>query len=134
MKIRFLAILSILSLLISSGTTVSKADMYADEYFANATVSLSTNKTISVYLVTKKDPDYIQINSCWLEQKTGSTWSSPIITNLPLPTTYSIVGRVYSATANYSSFIGAGTYRIGLEVETNGYTKTIYSNARTYSS
>ncbi len=102
----------------------------SDEVFLYTTASLSSNKDVSFTLITNYPTSPISIGSCVLQIKTNNNWND--VCTLPSPT---ITGQgidYCSAFADYSSYIGTGTYRIKYNATADGHTITRYSNSRTF--
>lgn len=105
---------------------------YADTEFDSASTYLKASKQVSFRAVTYNVKSSISVTACWLEQKNDDgSWTT--ICSLAAPSVVSQNDFSYSATMDYSSEIGAGTYRIRATYNADDHTITRYSNERTFS-
>lgn len=75
---------------------------------------------------------FMRVTACWLEQKNNDgSWTT--VCSLAAPSVVSQNDFSYSATMDYSSEIGTGTYRIRAVYNADGHAITRYSNERTFS-
>lgn len=118
-------------LLMLFGTALAEGiTPYADSEFMSATASLSTRKDVSFSCYTYEDKASIKVTACWLEKKSGTTFSK--VCNLPAPTEEYKDNFAYAALMDYSAYIGTGTYRVGFTVNADGHAISRYSNERTF--
>ena len=104
----------------------------ADTEFNSATTLLKSSKQVSFRAVTYNVKSSISVTACWLEQKNDDgSWTT--VCSLNTPSAVSQNDFSYSATMDYSSEIGTGTYRIRATYNADGHTITRYSNERTFS-
>lgn len=104
---------------------------YADAEFNSATTFLKSTKQVSFRAVTYNIKSSISVSACWLEQKNANgIWST--VCALKTPSIVSVNDFSYSATMDYSSAIGSGTYRIKATYDADGHAITRYSNERTF--
>lgn len=103
---------------------------YADSEFSRAYINLLDNKTVSVYATTYDTKDQISIDSIWLEEKVGGSWTYSTSLSALSSTVYNT--RSFFFTSNYSNKIGTGTFRIGCTYDADGYKITRYSNEQSY--
>ncbi len=104
---------------------------YADSEFASVTTVLKTTKQVSFRAVTNNVKSSISVTNCWLEKENDNgTWSTVCI--LPPPSVIAKETFAFSATVNYSDYIGTGKYRIRATYNADGHAITRYSNERTF--
>lgn len=119
-------------IILSSIATTASAEMFADQYFGSAGISLTSYETASFSATTKFVVGYIKIDSCWLQKWNGSSWS--YYCWLPAPTDIDTNTQSYDAYMDYASYIPNDdcTYRIGAYFNADGHTIPRYSNSRTF--
>ena len=124
--------LLVVSLFLSSMASAYEIMPYADTEFDSATTLLKATKQVSFRAVTYNVKSSISVTACWLEKENSDgSWST--VCTLPPPSVVSANSFTYSATMDYSSEIGTGTYRIRATYNADGHTITRYSNERTFS-
>lgn len=103
----------------------------ADSEFASITISLKSSKQVSFRAIANDIKKQIKVTACWLERKNADdTWSN--VGTLTPPGVIAENAFTYSATVNYSSNIGSGTYRVGATFDADGHSVSRYSNERSY--
>lgn len=103
----------------------------ADSEFASATTVLKSTKQVSFRAITNNVKSSISVTACWLEKENSDgSWST--VCTLTPPSVVSENSFTYSATMDYSSYIGTGTYRIQATYNADGHTITRCSNERTF--
>jgi hypothetical protein len=120
----------VLMLLISSYTLISQAEILSDPVFDSISVTISTSKTVIFDATTFEEHSSIEITRVRLYKKISNVWTYQ--GDLPLPTNVSVMSDNIYATADYSSYIGTGTYRLYTTFSADGYNVSRYSNTRTY--
>ena len=120
----------VLMLLISSYTLISRAEILSDPVFDSISVTISTSKTVIFDATTFEEHSSIEITRVRLYKKISNVWTYQ--GDLPLPTNVSVMSDNIYATADYSSYIGTGTYRLYTTFSADGYNVSRYSNTRTY--
>lgn len=127
-----LLIASLLSLVIVMGVAFAEGIVpYADTEFDSASTTLKSSKQVTFRAVTYDTKDCLSVTSCYLEIKNDDgSWS--YVCSLPAPTTKYYDAYAYSATVDYSSYIGSGTYRVWATYDADGHSITRCSNERTY--
>lgn len=127
-----LLIASLLSLVIVTGIAYAEGIVpYADTEFDSASTTLKSSKQVTFRAVTYDTKDCLSVTSCYLEIKNDDgSWS--YVCSLPAPTTKYYDAYAYSATVDYSSYIGSGTYRVWATYDADGHSITRCSNERTY--
>lgn len=127
-------ILCCVMLLCLAGTSVATAseiEPRADTEFNSATTTLKTNKSISFRAVTYETKEEISVTAVWLERKNADgSWT--YICALTPPSTVFTDTFAYSATVDYSAYIGSGTYRAWATYNADGHAIVRSSNERTY--
>lgn len=129
MILRFFISFLVLCLLFANTSCAMTNDIQADPVFAQWSAVLKANKKITISAVAIPTITSIKVDSCMLQERNGSVWQDYI--SLP-PPSYISNTNVYSVTVDYSSTISSGTFRIVVTLNANGYTKDIYSNAKTF--
>lgn len=125
--LRFVIIL----LSITFVASAQEAIPYADTEFDSATTVLKSNKQVSFRCATYSTKDEISVTSCWLEiENSDGSWS--YVCSLPAPTAVFTNTFAYSATVDYSEYIGSGTYRVWATYDADGHSITRCSNERTF--
>lgn len=104
--------------------------VYADSVFDSASASLSSTKKVIFDVATVRDCGSIKISSCQLEQKVNGIWKSA--GTLTAPSAVANNASSLTTSANYSTDIGSGTFRIKVGFTADNYTIYRYSNERTY--
>lgn len=126
----FISILLIFTL----GVATAVADgitPYADSEFGTVTTVLKSSKQVSFRCVTYSTKKCISVTSCWLEIKNSDgSWS--YVCSLTPPATVLTNTFAYSATVDYSEYIGNGTYRVWATYDADDHSVTRCSNERTY--
>jgi len=120
----------VLMLLISSYTLISQAEILSDPVFDSISVTISTSKAVIFDATTFEEHSSIEITRVRLYKKISNVWTYQ--GDLPLPTNVSVMSDNIYATADYSSYIGTGTYRLYTTFSADGYNVSRYSNTRTY--
>jgi hypothetical protein len=120
----------VLMLLISSYTLISRAEILSDPVFDSISVTISTSKAVIFDATTFEEHSSIEITRVRLYKKISNVWTYQ--GDLPLPTNVSVMSDNIYATADYSSYIGTGTYRLYTTFSADGYNVSRYSNTRTY--
>ena len=120
----------VLMLLISSYTLISQAEILSDPVFDSISVTISTSKTVIFDATTFEEHSSIEITRVRLYKKISNVWTYQ--GDLPLPTNVSVMSDNIYATADYSSYIGTGTYRLYTTFSADGYNVSRYSNTRTF--
>lgn len=128
MKRVIAAILSIISILLIVCTAY--AGTLSDPVFDSATTTLTSIKKASFSVETSSPQASISITSVELYVMSGGAWT--YVCNLPAPTKVGTNTKTFSATMDYSSYIGTGTYRLYTTFCADGYSISRYSNTRTY--
>lgn len=124
--------LSVLLLFSAEYATADGITPRADSEFASVTTTLKASKQVSFRALTNDLKTSISVTACWLEQKNNDgSWTT--VCSLAAPSVVSQNDFSYSATMDYSSEIGTGTYRIRAAYNADGHTITRYSNERTFS-
>lgn len=103
----------------------------ADTEFASVTTVLKSTKQVSFRAITNNVKSSISVTACWLE-KEGSDGSWFTVCALTSPSSVSEDAFTYSATVDYSKYIGTGNYRIRATYNADGHAITRYSNERTF--
>lgn len=104
---------------------------YADTEFDSASTVLKSSKQVSFRCVTYETKNSLSVTACWLEKKnTNGSWS--YVRSLTPPSTVLTNTFAYSATADYSAYIGSGTYRVWATYNADGHTISRCSNERTF--
>lgn len=128
------SILCFLSILLLTGLTIASAAEimpYADTEFNSTSTVLKSTKKVSFGCVTYDTKECLSVTSCYLEIKNDDgSWS--YVCSLPAPTIKYYDAYAYSATVDYSSYIGSGTYRVWATYDADGHSITRCSNERTY--
>lgn len=132
MKKTIFSMLLVLCMLVTYTSFASINGIQADNVFTSKTAVLNSSGYLSVYLETINYSNIIRINSCKLQKYNGSSWSNLAISGLPIPDTLSSSHYILVAGHDYSEYIETGKYRFKLQVEADGNTRTIYSNAVTF--
>ncbi len=123
-----LILLCILGISIASASEIMP---FADAEFNSTATVLKSTKQVSFRCVTYETMDRLSVTSYYLERKNNDgSWS--YVCSLPAPTTVYYDAYAYSATVDYSSYIGTGTYRVWATYDADGHSITRYSNERTY--
>ena len=134
MKTKFLKMIVFCLLLCIIGITVATASEImprADTEFNSTSTILKSTKLETFRCVTNETKDCLSVTSCYLEIKNDDgSWS--YVRSLPAPTTKFYEAYAYSATVDYSSYIGSGTYRVWATYDADGHSITRCSNERTY--
>lgn len=103
----------------------------ADSEFASITISLKSSEQVSFRAIAYDIKKQIKVTACWLERKNADdSWSN--VGTLTPPGVIAENAFSYSATVDYSSNIGSGTYRVGATFDADGHSVSRYSNERTY--
>ena len=110
--------------------STSLAATMADSVFDSATTNLLSTKKASFSAMTNTEQQCIKVTSCKLYKKNGSKWN--FVCSLPVPDTEAEDTILYDASADYSSYIGSGTYRIYTTFNADGHSISRYSNMRTF--
>lgn len=119
------------SLIFCSMASAYEITPYADTEFDSATTLLKATKQVSFRAVTYNVKSSISVTTCWLEKENDDgTWST--VCTLPPPGIEAEDTFAYSATVDYSEYIGTGNYRIRATYNADGHTITRYSNERTF--
>lgn len=129
---KFCICLFVITLFLSSMASAYGIMPYADTEFDSATTLLKSTKQVSFRAVTYNVKSSISVTACWLEKENSDGSWSKVCTLTP-PSVVSVNSFTYSATMDYSSYIGTGTYRICATYNADGHTITRYSNERTFS-
>lgn len=134
MKNKFLKLIVCCLLLCIVGinmATASEIMPRADTEFNSTSTILKSTKQVTFRCVTYETKDCLSVTSCYLEIKNDDgSWS--YVCSLPAPTTKYYDAYAYSATVDYSSYIGSGTYRVWATYDADGHSITRCSNERTY--
>lgn len=129
MKKGIIAILVILALL--SHAAIIYAEMRSDTEFVYVATTLKNTKLVSFSAVTYEPKTSITVTRVWLYKKdSNDVWRYD--RELPLPANPSTTPKTYSASEDYSGYIGSGTYRIYTTFYADGHSLSGYSNARTF--
>ena len=129
MKNRVLVSL-VLFIVLTSLIHIALAGSNSDEVFDSASVFLSSTKTASFNAETTEFHNSIMVTQVCLYKKIGNTWIFQRY--LPAPTTEATNLDVFTASMDYSSYIGTGTYRIHATFTADGHSISRYSNTITY--
>lgn len=108
----------------------ASAGQLADSVFDEATVSLYANKTAYFSASTINVASSIQVTGVKLYKMIGNTWQ--YIQDLPVPSDVATNDVFFSASYDYSSYIGTGEYRLKVTFNADGHGITRYSNSRTF--
>ena len=108
----------------------ASAGILADSVFDNATVSLYTSKTAHFSAETINVAASIKVTGVKLYKLVGGTWQ--FMQNLPVPSDETTNNIYFSASYDYSSYIGTGTYRLKVTFTADGHSISVYSNSRTF--
>ena len=119
-----------LMILILGITQNVSTEILADPVFDSISVNVSSNKTVSFLAVTTEEHNSIEITRVRLYKKINNVWSYQ--GDLPLPANVTVLSDSLSATADYSSYIGTGTYILYTTFSADGYSVSRYSNSRTF--
>lgn len=123
-----------LLLVLMLGMTIAVAEEiipYADTEFGTVTTVLQSSKQVSFRCATYSTKECISVTSCWLEiESSDGSWS--YVCSLTPPTATFTNTFAYSATVDYSDYIGTGTYRVWATYDADGHSITRCSNERTY--
>ena len=119
-----------LMILILGITQNVSTEILADPVFDSISVNVSSNKTVSFLAVTTEEHNSIEITRVRLYKKINNVWTYQ--GDLPLPTNVTVLSDSLSATADYSSYIGTGTYILYTTFSADGYSVSRYSNSRTF--
>lgn len=131
MKLRFVSCLLIFCLLLPIVVSYAGTnEVQADPVFAQMQAVLNSNKKLDITAFTNSGSGSISVDACMLQVRVGSVWQN--YGSLPPPTDTG--NGTFDATVDYSGSIGVGTFRIIVTLNADGYTKDIYSNAKTFSS
>ncbi len=127
----FCVLASIISSISFCVAEASEVIPCADSEFASITTSLKSSKQVIFRALTSNMKKSISVTACWLEKKNADdSWST--VCTLSAPSTIASNAFSYSATMDYSSQIGTGTYRIRANYNADGHEVTRYSNERTF--
>ena len=129
MKNRVMVSLALFILLISL-IHIAMAGTYSDGVFDSASVYLSSTKIASFNAETSVSQNSIMVTQVRLYKKIGNNWVYQ--GNLPAPTNVVTNFDLYTASMDYSSYIGAGTYRIYATFTADGHSTSRNSNTATY--
>ncbi len=102
----------------------------ADSVFDSATTNLLSDKSVSFFAMTNTEQQSIKVTGCSLYKKNGSKWN--YVCSLPVPDVEAEDTILFSTNADYSSYIGSGTYRIYTTFNADGHSISRYSNSRTF--
>ena len=131
MKKNYLVILLVFCLLFSNVSLALTNGILVDDYFEDAYAYLGSNRKLEISATTKFLVYSIQVTSCELWVKNGSTWSFSKYLDTPNTITYN--NDFYNSSINYtSSDFGAGTYKILVRITADGHTISVFSNIRTF--
>lgn len=120
----FCLLLSNVSLALTNG-------ILADDYFEDVYAVLGSNRKLEISATTKNIVGSIQVTSCELWVKNGSSWS--FSKYLDTPNTVEHNNDFYNSSINYnSSDFGVGTYRILVRITADGHTISAFSNIKTF--
>ena len=98
-----------------------------EEYYAKQLLVVLADHAINYHSdICKNKPEI----ACKLYKKNGSKWN--FVCSLPVPDTEAEDTILYDASADYSSYIGSGTYRIYTTFNADGHSISRYSNTRTF--
>ncbi len=123
-----------LLLLVFVGTnTVFASDisLCADTEFVSTTITLKTTKAVTFRGITYEAKEKLSVTACWLEVKNDNgAWA--YVRALPAPTVVFTDTNMYSATVDYSAYIGTGCYRIRGRFDADGHTVSVVSNEQSF--
>ena len=122
-----------LALIVLLFNTARAADIApcADTEFTTTTIILKSTKSVSFRATTYDIKESISVTACWLQiENDDGTWST--VCTLPAPSAMASETFSFSTTAEYSSYIGTGTYRIRATFNADGHTVTVNSNERSF--
>lgn len=128
MKKKIWAVL-ILIILVST-SSISLASMLSDPVFDAATTFLTSTKNAEFDVETSSQQGSITVTRVRLYIQNGNSWI--YLGDLPVPTNVGTNTKIFSATMDYSNYIGSGTYRLYTTFCADGYSISRYSNTRTY--
>lgn len=121
----------IISLLLCNFAAASGIMPLADSEFTTTTLLLKSSKQVAFRATTYEVKDSISVTACWLEKENSDgTWST--VCSLPAPSAVATDNFSFATNADYSSYIGSGTYRIGATFNADGHTLSVTSNERTF--
>lgn len=109
---------------------IAIAGTLADSVFEYGSTTLSASKTASFSAETISPVSSIKVTRVQLFMKMGIIWV--YIGDLPVPSDEAINTTYFSATYNYSGFIGTGQYRLNVTFTADGYNMSRYSSTVTY--
>lgn len=132
-NVKFVSFLLIIALMCSMATAYAQDNVavpYADTEFSSAYPNLTSSKSVTFHALTYDIKNEIKVTYACLEQKVYGEWT--YVCDLPEPSlvSYNTIG--YTASVNYSSYIGSGTYRVGATFDADGHSISRYSNERTF--
>lgn len=120
-----------ISLLFGSMANAYEIMPCADTEFDSVTTLLKSTKQVSFRAVTYNIKSSISVTACWLEKESSNgSWST--VCSLTPPSYVSENAFTYSATVDYSKYIGTGNYRIRATYNADGHAITRYSNERKF--
>ena len=122
------SVLTLLMVMVVVAT--ASAEILADYVFNSATVSLNTSKSAVFSAETINEAESIKVTGVKLYKMVGGTWQ--FIQNLPAPSDESTNDIYFSASYDYSSYIGTGNYRLKVTFTADGHSISRYSNSRTF--
>lgn len=129
-KMKFGVFVILLALVWSSVSIAEDIMPFADSVFTSVTADFGNDKSVLFSCKTFDKQGSIKITSCWLQVKENDTWKYS--KSLSAPTKEAENTIVYTSYMDYSTSIGAGTFRIGFIVNGDGHAITRYSNERTF--
>ena len=123
-----------LAILFVAGITTAWASEVmpcADTEFISATTTLKSSKQVSFRSITHQTKGQLSVVACWLEkQNTDGSWF--YVCSMTPPSTVYTNTSAYSASKDYSNYIGTGTYRVWATYDADGHRISRCSNERTF--
>lgn len=122
-----LTCMMLLSMVSASAESITT---YADTEFVSAYPTLLSSESVTFKCSTYEIKSSLSVTACWLQRDNNGVWTK--ICNLTPPSKVSTNTFAYSATVDYSSKIGVGTYRVWATFNADGHEITRCSNERTF--
>ena len=114
---------------ISYGNAENNMEHRASTIFTSTSAVLKSDKRCIYNCSTKNSCNSLSISSCYLECYISGEW---VRISTLTPPSLVVSGTAYTYSANYSSNIGTGRYRVWVTFNADGHTKTFCSNEQTY--
>lgn len=99
---------------------------YADSVFVSAYAYINSSKQLSIRSITYAIHEEISIIDCWYEIQSGSDWV--YVSDIPEACVSTAGMKSVGVDVDCSLLFTSGTYRVGFEVDADGYSITRYSN------